>query len=181
MCESWDFNFKIYENRYESRKCIGSLSILKIDYEEFGLFESLDCHPDAVALLDLFQNIKNATLKTKYRKKLEYFDWSSSIYMIDKVVIKSEYRGNKILRRILIKAFELMNVWDIDFLTIASPLYDTDTNKRDKKYFEDRKRLVKYYESIGFEKLTDGKNVIMYLKYAGEVEWETLIQDWKPN
>ncbi|AII15611.1 hypothetical protein CIG1485E_a0086 (plasmid) [Campylobacter iguaniorum] len=64
------FNFIIYENRYESRKHIGSLGILKIDYEEFGLFESLDCHSDAVALLDLFQNIKNATLKTKYRKNL---------------------------------------------------------------------------------------------------------------
>ena len=63
-----------------------------------------------------------------------------------------------------------MNVWNIDFLTIASPLYDTDTTKRDKKYFEDRKKLVKYYESIGFEKLTDGKNVIMYLKYDGEAE-----------
>ncbi|AII15610.1 hypothetical protein CIG1485E_a0085 (plasmid) [Campylobacter iguaniorum] len=85
-------------------------------------------------------------------------------------MIESEYRGNKILRRILIKAFELMNVWNIDFLTIASPLYDTDTTKRDEKYFKDRKKLVKYYESIGFEKLTDGKNVIMYLKYDGEAE-----------
>jgi len=168
------YNFNVYvfdSENGEQHKEVGNISLLRLDFTEFGVFETLDIDSDTIDFLELFTALENdEETKLRAEKNFEDLYLNSFMFVLHKVSIIPEYRGQKILRPLLLKALEIINIDEVDLIALVFPLQHSNKGDLSAKFYDDRDKLVNYYKEVGFKTLVEKKNVFMCLEYRGEVE-----------
>lgn len=167
----YNFNIYVFDSENGEHKEVGNISLLRLDFTEFGVVETLDIDSDTIDFLELFTALKYDE-KTKLRAEKDFEDLylNSFMFVLHKVSIIPEYRGQKILRPLLLKALEIINIDEVDLIALVFPLQHSNKGELSANFYDDRNKLINYYKEVGFKILVEKENVFMCLEYRGEVE-----------
>lgn len=127
----------------------------------YDVNDQLDEHSSTELFINLFEN-NNGDLKSNISKKLgSVFD--KCLIVLEKIEIKDEFKGNKLMNYILYIIINYLNLNNLEIALVLKvfPLqYEAkNENFNLKKYTKDHTKLSKYYKSIGFKKLDDENSI----------------------
>lgn len=125
--------------------------------------DQLDEHGSSEIFLPLFKK-NNGRFKKSVTDQLgDVFTYSYSLMILEKIEIKDEFKGHKLMKSTLYRVLDYLNLTSLNVALVlkAFPLqYESkDENFDFTNFKKDKTKLSKYYESIGFKEL-DKENSI---------------------
>lgn len=146
-------------------KRIGFIEMYKYNFAQAlddGYYwgDLIDDSQEHLETLEPLIDDKSAEYSEEFLEILDKYGlWPESLFLLDRIILKKEYRGNKLSKSI----FDLIQIYNnIPLVMVPFPLQHSNMpidhkrvgikgKKADHK--KDKKSLEKYYESLGFIKV----------------------------
>lgn len=153
----YKFNILNYQYSIERNVNIGSIEIIKVDYENNDPYSVLDTEDSTSIFCSIIENGEISENLIRYLESKDVSGFSYySFFILNSLKIKKKYRGYNIGIKVLALAFKQLNIKGSESFVFlkAFPLQYCITNVKRKKeetlFKEDLLSLKRYYKSLGF-------------------------------